>query len=124
MSGPILQAEGLTRHYLIGQGMFGRTATVKALDGVDFTMAQGKTFAVVGESGCGKSTLARLLTMIEEPTAGRLLIDGVNVLDTATEKLAELRRTVQIVFQDPYSSLNPRQKVGSILEEPLKINTA
>ena len=124
MSGPILQAEGLTRHYLIGQGMFGKTALVKALDGVDFTMEQGKTFAVVGESGCGKSTLARLLTMIEEPTGGRLLIDGVNVLDTASDKRAELRRTVQIVFQDPYSSLNPRKKVGAILEEPLKINTS
>lgn len=124
MSAPILQAEGLTRHYLISQGMFAETATVKALDGVDFTMQQGKTFAVVGESGCGKSTLARLLTMIEKPTTGRLLIDGLNVLDTASDKRADLRRTVQIVFQDPYSSLNPRKKVGAILEEPLKINTA
>ncbi len=124
MNTPILQAEGLTRHYHISQGMFGKVAIVKALDGVDFTMVQGKTFGVVGESGCGKSTLARLLTMIEKPTAGRLLIDGHNVLDTAADKRAELRRTVQIVFQDPYSSLNPRQKVGTILEEPLKINTA
>jgi dipeptide transport system ATP-binding protein len=123
MSTPILQAEGLTRHYLISQGMFAETATVKALDGVDFTMQQGKTFAVVGESGCGKSTLARLLTMIEKPTAGQLLIDGLNVLETAPDKRADLRRTVQIVFQDPYSSLNPRKKVGAILEEPLKINT-
>lgn len=124
MNGPILQAEGLTRHYLINQTMFGKGAIVKALDGVDFIMEEGKTFAVVGESGCGKSTLARLLTMIELPTAGRLLIDGVNVLDTARHKRAELRRTVQIVFQDPFSSLNPRKKVGAILEEPLKINTA
>jgi dipeptide transport system ATP-binding protein len=124
MSAPILQAEGLARHYLISQGMFNSPATVKALDGADFTMVQGKTLAVVGESGCGKSTLARLVTMIEEPTAGRLMIDGADVLEASAETKTELRRTVQIVFQDPYSSLNPRQKVGSILEEPLKINTS
>lgn len=123
MSNPILQAEGLARHYRISRGMFGNPATVKALDGADFNMFLGKTLAVVGESGCGKSTLARLVTMIEEPTAGRLLIDGANVLDASADTKAELRRTVQIVFQDPYSSLNPRQNVGTILEEPLKINT-
>ncbi len=124
MSTPILQAQGLARHYMVGQGMFGNTATVKALDGADFSMVNGKTLAVVGESGCGKSTLARLVTMIEEPTSGNLIIDGENITDASSAKLAELRRTVQIVFQDPYSSLNPRKKVGTILEEPLKINTS
>ncbi len=86
---------------------------------MSFTLEAGKTLAVVGESGCGKSTLARLVTMIEPPTAGELLIDGKPV----THSTPELRRKVQIVFQNPYGSLNPRQKVGAILEEPLMINT-
>jgi dipeptide transport system ATP-binding protein len=92
---------------------------VRALNGISFKLEAGKTLAVVGESGCGKSTLGRLVTMIEEPAEGELLIDGlpVNRGDPA------LRRKIQIVFQNPYGSLNPRQKVGSILEEPLKINT-
>ncbi len=119
MSAVVAQALDLTRHYKVSRGMFGEPATVKALNGVSFSLEAGKTLAVVGESGCGKSTLARLITMIEEPTAGSLLIDGKPV--TAGDP--ELRRKVQIVFQNPYGSLNPRQKVGSILEEPLKINT-
>ncbi len=124
MSKVILKADGLTRYYRVSQGMFGGNATVKALDGVGFSLAAGQTLAVVGESGCGKSTLARLLTMIEEPTAGRLVIDGHDIVGAAAATIRKLRSTVQIVFQDPYSSLNPRQKVGDILEEPLKINTA
>ena len=120
---PILIAQGLTRHYQINQGIFGDKATVKALDGVGFSLSLGQTFAVVGESGCGKSTLARLLTMIEEPTSGHLEIDGHDITDPSPDTIKKLRSTVQIVFQDPYSSLNPRQKVGDILEEPLKINT-
>lgn len=119
MSAVVAQALDLTRHYTVSRGMFGKPATVKALNGVSFSLEAGKTLAVVGESGCGKSTLARLITMIEEPTAGSLLIDGKPV--TAGDP--ELRQKVQIVFQNPYGSLNPRQKVGSILEEPLKINT-
>jgi dipeptide transport system ATP-binding protein len=103
--------------------MFGGTATVKALAGVSFVLEAGRTLAVVGESGSGKSTLARLVTMIEEPTAGRLWIDGVDVAtaDAATRK--RLRREVQIVFQNPYGSLNPRKTVGAMLEEPLLVNT-
>ncbi len=123
MNAPILEARDLRRNYEAKRGFFGATATVKALAGVSFRLDAGKTLAIVGESGSGKSTLARLLTLIEEPTAGQLLIDGKDVAhaDAATRK--QLRREVQIVFQNPYGSLNPRQTIGAILEEPLLVNT-
>jgi dipeptide transport system ATP-binding protein len=121
--GIVLEAVDLARHYDIKQGMFGERATVKALGGTSFRLAKGETLAVVGESGCGKSTLARLVTLIEPPTAGHLMIDGRNVAEAEGETRRELRQAVQIVFQDPYGSLNPRKKVGAILEEPLVINT-
>lgn len=116
----VLEARDLTRNYEVRKSLLTKPAIVRALNGVSFVLEQGKTLAVVGESGCGKSTLARLITMIEEPTAGTLRIDGraANAADHT------LRQMVQIVFQNPYGSLNPRQKIGSILEEPLKINTA
>ena len=119
----VLEARDLHREYDVRRCLFGGHATVKALAGVSFVLEAGKTLAVVGESGSGKSTLARLLTMIEEPTAGRLWIDGVDVAtaDAATRK--RLRREVQIVFQNPYGSLNPRKTVGAMLEEPLLVNT-
>jgi dipeptide transport system ATP-binding protein len=107
----------------VGRGPFRGHATVKALAGVSFTLETGRTLAVVGESGCGKSTLARLVTLIERPSAGRLLIDGTDVAAVDRATLRRLRQHVQIVFQDPYGSLNPRQKIGAILEEPLVINT-
>jgi dipeptide transport system ATP-binding protein len=96
---------------------------VRALDGASFTVESAQTLAVVGESGCGKSTLARQVTMIERPTAGELLLDGTSVgnADRATRR--RLRPLVQMVFQNPYASLNPRKKVGTLLEEPLAINT-
>jgi dipeptide transport system ATP-binding protein len=101
---------------------------LQALAGVSFGLQAGRTLAVVGESGCGKSTLARVLTMIEPPSAGRLLIDGIDVAATlaGADKGARqrLRRAVQIVFQNPYGSLNPRQKIGHALEEPLLVNTS
>ncbi|MBY5370718.1 ABC transporter ATP-binding protein [Rhizobium leguminosarum] len=120
MTGAVLEGRDLARFYTVNRGLFKADATVKALNGVSFSLHSGKTLAVVGESGCGKSTLARLVTMIENPTSGQLLIDGkpAHVGDRS------LRSQVQIVFQNPYGSLNPRQKVGSILEEPLKINTS
>ena len=120
MSAPVLVGKDLARHYAVRRGLFKPDAVVRALNGVSFELHSGKTLAVVGESGCGKSTLARLVTMIEDPSAGELLIDGkpARVGDTS------LRAEVQIVFQNPYGSLNPRQKVGTILEEPLKINTS
>ncbi|MBB3521411.1 MULTISPECIES: peptide ABC transporter ATP-binding protein [Rhizobium] len=119
MTGAVLEGRDLARFYTVNRGLFKADATVKALNGVSFSLHSGKTLAVVGESGCGKSTLARLVTMIENPTAGELLIDG----KPAQVGDRSLRSQVQIVFQNPYGSLNPRQKVGSILEEPLKINT-
>jgi dipeptide transport system ATP-binding protein len=120
---PVLEARGLTRDYRAARGMFSPPAIVHALAGVSFELEAGKTLAVVGESGSGKSTLARLLTLIETPTAGALLIDGKDVAfaDAATRR--RLRREIQIVFQNPYSSLNPRQKIGQALEEPLLVNT-
>ncbi|HTO85745.1 MAG TPA: peptide ABC transporter ATP-binding protein [Methylomirabilota bacterium] len=118
-----LQATDLHRYYQVGRGVFKQPATLKAVAGASFMLEPGKTLAVVGESGCGKSTLARLVTMIEPPTSGRLAIDGREVTDASPETLRALRPAVQMVFQDPYGSLNPRKQVGAILEEPLEINT-
>jgi len=120
----VLRADGLVRHYRVGRGLFARAATVRALNGVSFMLHAGRTLAVVGESGCGKSTLARLLTLIETPTAGSLELSGMAVATASAEQLRALRRDVQIVFQNPYGSLNPRQTVGAALEEPLIVNTA
>ena len=117
-----LEAQNLSREYPVGRG-FGARATVKALQDVSFTLAAGRTLAVVGESGSGKSTLARLLTLIEKPTRGALLIDGVDVAHADAARAQKLRREIQIVFQNPYGSLNPRQKIGRALEEPLLVNT-
>ena len=120
----LLEADGLARSYEVRRGPFAGKASLKALDGVSFSLDPGRTLAVVGESGCGKSTLARLVTLIEPPTAGRLRIAGRDVTEADKAALKELRRAVQIVFQDPYGSLNPRKKIRTILEEPLVINTA
>ncbi|UDN35830.1 ABC transporter ATP-binding protein [Proteus vulgaris] len=120
---PLLKAVNLAKYYNVKGGLFSKEKTVKALDGVSFELERGKTLAIVGESGCGKSTLGRLLTMIEIPTSGELSYRGQNLLikDKSAEKLR--RQKIQIVFQNPYGSLNPRKKVGQILEEPLLINT-
>lgn len=123
MSETVLEAHGLQRRYAVGGGMFRKAQEVQALRGVSFTLERGRTLAVVGESGCGKSTLARLVTMIEDPSEGRLVLDGTDPKGADAETRRRLRRAAQIVFQDPYGSLNPRKKVGSILEEPLVINT-
>lgn len=120
----IITARNLKKYYTVQEGMFFKTSTtLKALDGASFSIKPGKTFSVVGESGCGKSTLARLITMIERPTSGDFEVDGINAVTSDPHAMRALRSKVQIVFQDPYGSLNPRKKVGSILEEPLKINT-
>ncbi len=119
----ILEARGLTRDYTVSRGAFRSRATIKALSGVSFSLKAGRTLAVVGESGSGKSTLARLLTLIENPTAGALLIDGEDVAHASAAKRKRLRREIQIVFQNPYGSLNPRQTIGKALEEPLLVNT-
>ncbi len=119
----VLNAQNLTRYYAVSRGAFKETSILKAVDGASFTLERGKTLAVVGESGCGKSTLARLVTMIELPTSGTLNIAGQNIVGATRETLRALRPKVQIVFQNPYGSLNPRQKIGAILEEPLLVNT-
>jgi dipeptide transport system ATP-binding protein len=120
---PVLETRGITRDYVTG-GVFGGARTVRALKGVDLKVERGRTLAVVGESGCGKSTLARIITMIDAPSGGELLIEGEGV-DIARDGVSrELRRKVQIVFQNPYGSLNPRQKIGDVLAEPLKLNTS
>jgi dipeptide transport system ATP-binding protein len=121
---PLLEARALTRHYPLSRGLFRRAGLVRALDGVSFTLDEGRTLAVVGESGCGKSTLARQVTMIERPTAGELTIAGKEVASADAATLKLLRPLVQMVFQNPYASLNPRKKVGALLEEPLVISSA
>jgi dipeptide transport system ATP-binding protein len=123
MAETLLQARELTRHYRVSKGFLRGHATVKALDGVSFEVQPGKTLAVVGESGCGKSTLARQLTMIEPATSGTLLIDGVDVARGDAAVVAAMRKQVQMVFQNPYASLNPRRSIATTLEEPLVINT-
>ena len=119
----VLEARGLTRDYSVSRGAFRSRATIHALSGVSFSLQAGRTLAVVGESGSGKSTLARLLTLIENPTAGSLLIDGEDVAHASAAARKRLRTEIQIVFQNPYGSLNPRQTIGKALEEPLAVNT-
>src|SRR6476620_11457584 len=119
----VVKAENMRRYYGLSRGPFAQALVLRAVDGISFTLDAGKTLAVVGESGSGKSTLARLVTMIERPTSGSLVIDGIDALHPPAEARKRLRQTVQIVFQNPYGSLNPRMRVESILEEPLIINT-
>ncbi|MFK0684125.1 dipeptide ABC transporter ATP-binding protein [Ochrobactrum sp. BD67] len=123
MSEIVLEARDIKRDYHVGGGLFGKAKVVHAVKGVSFKVEKGKTLAIVGESGCGKSTLARILTMIDPQTSGELKIGGKDV-DIARDGLtAEMRQKVQIVFQNPYGSLNPRQKIGDVLAEPLLLNT-
>ena len=120
---PVLDARDLRRTYAVRRGFFGKPASVKALSGVSFSLDAGETLAVVGESGSGKSTLSRLVTLIEPPTAGSLRIEGRDVSGADAAERRQLRRDVQMVFQNPYGSLNPRQTIAATLEEPLIVNT-
>ena len=129
MTDLVLEAQALAKHYPVSTGFLKPKALARALDGVSFTLAAGKTLAVVGESGCGKSTLARQLTMIEAASSGRLLLAnaGAALADVTHADAAlkrQLRQQVQMVFQNPFASLNPRKKIGLALEEPLAINTS
>src|SRR5215204_3056639 len=119
----VVEAHDLKRTYTVRRGMLQQPATLQAVGGISFTLQAGRTLAVVGESGCGKSTLARLVALIEPPSAGTLRLAGTDAADAKGEVRAKLRQTVQLVFQNPYGSLNPRKTVGSILEEPLAINS-
>ena len=120
---PVVVARDLKQVYKINHGAFRAADHLQAVSGVSFTVHPGKTLAVVGESGCGKSTLARMVSLIETPTSGDLKLGKVDVMGVNAKERHALRRTVQLVFQNPYGSLNPRKKIGAILEAPLEINT-
>lgn len=123
MSKVLVEAKDIVRDYVTGGGFLSEPKVTHAVKGVSFTVEQGKTLAIVGESGCGKSTLARILTLIDPQTSGELIIDGQKINIAHDGVTPEMRQKVQIVFQNPYGSLNPRQKIGSILTEPLLLNT-
>jgi oligopeptide/dipeptide ABC transporter ATP-binding protein len=123
MTAALLQVEGLVKHFPVRKNLLGRiSGAVRAVDGVDLQIAAGETLGVVGESGCGKSTLGRLVLRLIEPTAGRVHFDGCELGTLAAAALRAQRREMQIIFQDPYSSLNPRMTVGQTLAEPLMLH--
>ena len=119
---PLLKVEGLVKHFPISGGFLKKsTSAVQAVDGVDFEVRRGETFSIVGESGCGKSTTARLVTRLLEPTGGKVTFEGTDITHLSDGKMRPLRRDIQMIFQDPYSSLNPRHTVGKIVGAPFKL---
>jgi oligopeptide transport system ATP-binding protein len=121
---PLLEVRGLAMHFPVSEGIVlsRKIGDVKAVDGVDFTINRGETLGLVGESGCGKTTTGRCILRLERPTAGEILFDGRDVNRMQRSELVALRRRMQVIFQDPYSSLNPRMKVGDIIAEPIKVH--
>ncbi len=123
MSEVLLQVENLVKHFPVGGGMFSKPAgQVRAIDGVSFKLHRGETLGLVGESGCGKTTTGRCILQLERPTSGRILFEGVDLASLSEGELRKVRRRVQVIFQDPYSSLNPRMTIGQIIAEPLKVH--
>jgi len=122
MTAPLLSVRGLVRHFPTPGRLFGPPRFVRAVDGVDLDVARGETLGLVGESGCGKSTLGRLIARLDAPTAGRILLEGRDVSGLDDRSLLPIRESVQMVFQNPFASLNPRMTVGEIIEEPLVIH--
>lgn len=123
MSSNILSVSGLVKHFkLQPKGLFESAPVLRAVDGIDFEAMRGETLGLVGESGCGKSTTARLILRLIEPTAGSVNLDGTDVLSCSKKELSKLRQEMQIVFQDPLSSLNPRMSVGTSIAEPLRFH--
>jgi oligopeptide/dipeptide ABC transporter ATP-binding protein len=120
---PLLSVQALVKHFPVKQGLLGRqTGTVRAVDGVSFDVARGETLGIVGESGCGKTTMGRSILRLIEPTAGKVIFDGIDVLALDPRAMRRLRRRMQIIFQDPFSSLNPRMRVGAIVKEGLIVH--
>jgi ABC-type oligopeptide transport system ATPase subunit len=122
MGTPLLEVRRLVKHFVRNQGLFRAPSVVKAVDNVTFAIDEGEMFGLVGESGSGKSTTGRCILRLIEPTSGEVFFRGENVLQFSTERMRMARRDMQIIFQDPYSSLNPRMRVGDIVEEPLVIH--
>jgi len=118
---PLLEFDNVTKHFQLRLGAFGsRRGTVRAVDGVSFRVHQGEALGLVGESGCGKSTVARLIVGLHRPTSGEIRLGGEPVSEFSERKLRKYRQKVQMIFQDPYASLNPRMKAGDIVGEPLR----
>ena len=123
MSEVLLQVENLVKHFPVGGGMFSKPAgQVRAIDGVSFTLHRGETLGLVGESGCGKTTTGRCILQLERPTSGRIVFEGVDLATLSEAELRKVRRRVQVIFQDPYSSLNPRMTIGQIIAEPIRVH--